>query len=142
MTEPASTPDQLSSFAYLRRRVRRETAPPERDFIEVKLKDFLLGQHAFNAAGKDHFLQLARDGIFIAQKQVLGDLLLGDEYSVTRKLKEMILAGRIEGVLTKQEILELYLNEIPLGRRSFAAHAAAQIGEARKLVGSGSRLGH
>ncbi|MEE1876318.1 penicillin-binding protein 1A [Altererythrobacter litoralis] len=59
-------------------------------------------------------------------QQVAKNLLLGDEYSVTRKLKEMILARRIEGVLSKQEILELYLNEIPLGRRSFGVQAAAQ----------------
>jgi len=59
-------------------------------------------------------------------QQVAKNLLLGDEYSVTRKLKEMILATRIESVLTKQEILELYLNEIPLGRRSFGVQAAAR----------------
>jgi penicillin-binding protein 1A len=59
-------------------------------------------------------------------QQVAKNLLLGDEYSVTRKLKEMILAGRIEEVLTKQEILELYLNEIPLGRRSFGVQAASR----------------
>ena len=59
-------------------------------------------------------------------QQVAKNTLLGDEYSVTRKLKEMILARRIEDVLTKQEILELYLNEIPLGRRSFGVQAAAQ----------------
>ena len=59
-------------------------------------------------------------------QQVAKNLLLSDEYSVTRKLKEMIVASRIEGVLTKQEILELYLNEIPLGRRSFGVQAAAR----------------
>ncbi|MEC9109391.1 MAG: transglycosylase domain-containing protein, partial [Pseudomonadota bacterium] len=59
-------------------------------------------------------------------QQVAKNLLLGDEYSVTRKLKEMILATRIESVLTKQEILELYLNEIPLGRRSFGVQAASR----------------
>jgi penicillin-binding protein 1A len=59
-------------------------------------------------------------------QQVAKNLLLGDEYSITRKLKEMILAGRIESVLTKQQILELYLNEIPLGRRSFGVQAAAR----------------
>ena len=53
-------------------------------------------------------------------------VLIGDEYSVTRKVKEMILATRIESVLTKQEILELYLNEIPLGRRSFGVQAASR----------------
>ena len=59
-------------------------------------------------------------------QQVAKNLLLGDEYSITRKLKEMVLAQRIEGVLTKPEILELYLNEIPLGRRSFGVQAAAR----------------
>lgn len=59
-------------------------------------------------------------------QQVAKNLLLGDEYSVTRKLKEMIVASRIEGVLTKEEILELYLNEIPLGRRSFGVQAASR----------------
>jgi penicillin-binding protein 1A len=59
-------------------------------------------------------------------QQVAKNILVGDEYSVTRKLKEMILARRIEGVLSKQEIITLYLNEIPLGRRSFGVQAAAR----------------
>ncbi|MFN5902851.1 MAG: penicillin-binding protein 1A [Novosphingobium sp.] len=59
-------------------------------------------------------------------QQVAKNILIGDEYSITRKLKEMILASRIEGVLTKQQILELYLNEIPLGRQSFGVQAAAR----------------
>jgi len=67
----------------------------------------------------------ARGGSTITQ-QVAKNILIGNEYSVTRKLKEMILARRIEGVLTKQQILELYLNEIPLGRQSFGVQAAAQ----------------
>ena len=67
----------------------------------------------------------ARGGSTITQ-QVAKNILIGNEYSVTRKLKEMILARRIEGVLNKQQILELYLNEIPLGRQSFGVQAAAQ----------------
>lgn len=59
-------------------------------------------------------------------QQVAKNILLGDEYSVTRKLKEMVLARRIESVLTKEQILSLYLNEIPLGRRSFGVQAAAR----------------
>ena len=59
-------------------------------------------------------------------QQVAKNILLGNEYSVTRKLKEMILARRIEDVLTKREIIELYLNEIPLGRRSFGVQAASR----------------
>ena len=58
-------------------------------------------------------------------QQVAKNILLTNEYSVTRKLKEMILARRIEGVLTKEQILELYLNEIPLGRRSYGVQAAS-----------------
>ncbi|EIZ80395.1 penicillin-binding protein 1A [Novosphingobium sp. Rr 2-17] len=67
----------------------------------------------------------AKGGSTITQ-QVAKNILIGDEYSVTRKLKEMVLARRIEGVLTKQQILELYLNEIPLGRRAFGVQAAAR----------------
>lgn len=59
-------------------------------------------------------------------QQVAKNVLLSNEYSVTRKLRELILAGRIEDVLTKQQILEIYLNEIPLGRRSFGVQAAAR----------------
>lgn len=67
----------------------------------------------------------ARGGSTITQ-QVAKNILIGNEYSVTRKLKEMIVARRIESVLTKQQILELYLNEIPLGRQSFGVQAAAR----------------
>lgn len=67
----------------------------------------------------------ARGGSTITQ-QVAKNILLSNEYSITRKLKEMILARRIESVLSKQQILELYLNEIPLGRQSFGVQAAAQ----------------
>ena len=67
----------------------------------------------------------ARGGSTITQ-QVAKNILIGNEYSVGRKLKEMIVARRIEQVLTKQQILELYLNEIPLGRQSFGVEAASQ----------------
>lgn len=67
----------------------------------------------------------AKGGSTITQ-QVAKNILIGDEYSVTRKLKEMVLAQRIENVLDKQQILELYLNEIPLGRQSFGVQAAAR----------------
>ncbi len=59
-------------------------------------------------------------------QQVAKNILLGNEYSITRKLKEMLLARRIEAALTKREIMELYLNEIPLGRRSFGVQAASR----------------
>ena len=58
-------------------------------------------------------------------QQVAKNLLLGDEYSVTRKLKEIILATRIEDAFTKQRILELYLNQIFLGRNAYGVQAAS-----------------
>jgi hypothetical protein len=67
----------------------------------------------------------ARGGSTITQ-QVAKNILIGNEYSVGRKFKEMILARRIEGVLTKEQILELYLNQIALGRRSFGIQAASR----------------
>ncbi len=67
----------------------------------------------------------ARGGSTITQ-QVAKNILIGNEYSITRKFKEMIVARRIEDVLTKQQILELYLNEIPLGRQSFGVQAAGR----------------
>ena len=59
-------------------------------------------------------------------QQVAKNLLLTNEYSYTRKVKEAILAKRIENALTTPQILSLYLNEIALGRQSFGVEAAAQ----------------
>ncbi|OJY69758.1 MAG: penicillin-binding protein [Sphingobium sp. 66-54] len=67
----------------------------------------------------------ARGGSTITQ-QVAKNLLIGDEYSPTRKIKEMILAWRMENVLTKQQIMELYLNQIFLGRNAYGVQAAAR----------------
>jgi penicillin-binding protein 1A len=59
-------------------------------------------------------------------QQVAKILLLNNEYSYARKAKEAVLAYRIENALNKQQILSLYLNEIPLGRQTFGVEAAAQ----------------
>ncbi len=59
-------------------------------------------------------------------QQVAKNLLLTNEVSYRRKIREMILAKRIEAALTKPQILELYLNQIALGRNSFGVQAAAQ----------------
>jgi len=59
-------------------------------------------------------------------QQVAKNLLLNGEVSYVRKLKEAILARRIEAAFTKQQILELYLNQIFLGRNSYGVEAAAQ----------------
>ncbi|RDE05389.1 penicillin-binding protein 1A [Sphingomonas aracearum] len=58
-------------------------------------------------------------------QQVVKNLLVGAEASYSRKLKEAILAYKIEDTLTKQQILELYLNQIALGRNAFGVQAAS-----------------
>lgn len=59
-------------------------------------------------------------------QQVVKNLLLTSERSYSRKIKEAILAQRIESVLTKQQILELYLNQIFLGRNAYGVQAASR----------------
>jgi len=58
-------------------------------------------------------------------QQVAKNVLLTSESSLNRKLKEAILASRLEATLTKEQILELYLNEIFLGYRSYGVASAA-----------------
>ncbi|MBS4773058.1 MAG: penicillin-binding protein 1A [Proteobacteria bacterium] len=58
-------------------------------------------------------------------QQVAKNFLLSSELSYKRKIKEAILSTRIEQAFSKQHILELYLNEIYLGNRSYGVAAAA-----------------
>lgn len=58
-------------------------------------------------------------------QQVVKNMLVGSDRSVDRKVREAVLAMRIENQLTKEEILELYMNEIYLGGRSYGVGAAA-----------------
>jgi len=59
-------------------------------------------------------------------QQVMKNFLLDGSRSVERKIKEIILATRLEQSLSKDKILELYLNEIFLGKNSYGVAAAAQ----------------
>lgn len=59
-------------------------------------------------------------------QQVVKNFLLSSDRSAERKIKELILAVRLENTLTKDKILELYLNEIFLGQNSYGVTAAAQ----------------
>ena len=58
--------------------------------------------------------------------QQVAKSMLGNEVTLARKLREAILARRIERAFTKQQILELYLNQIFLGRNAYGVEAAAQ----------------
>ena len=59
-------------------------------------------------------------------QQVARNFFLSSEKSYTRKLSELFLARRIEQTLSKDEILELYLNKIFLGNRAYGVAAAAE----------------
>src|SRR5271165_1674149 len=58
-------------------------------------------------------------------QQVAKNMLLSNEISIERKVKEILLATRIEAALPKDRILELYLNEIYLGSGAYGVAAAA-----------------
>ena len=67
----------------------------------------------------------AKGGSTITQ-QVAKYLLKDSSYNIGRKAREAILAFRLEDTLTKQQILELYLNSIFLGRNAYGVQAAAR----------------
>ncbi len=67
----------------------------------------------------------ARGGSTITQ-QVAKNLLKDSSYNIGRKIREAILAFRLESVLSKEQILELYLNQIFLGRNAYGVQAAAR----------------
>ena len=67
----------------------------------------------------------ARGGSTITQ-QVAKYLLQDSSYSIGRKIREAILAFRLESTLEKEQILELYLNSIFLGRNAYGVQAASR----------------
>lgn len=126
----------LMEYAAQKRLFVPESKIPERvkhAFLAAEDKNF------YNHAGID-FFGIARallgniknigsgrrpSGASTITQQVAKNFLLTAELSVTRKIKEAILATRIEQAFSKQHILELYLNEIYLGNRSYGVAAAA-----------------
>lgn len=128
--------DPLFSFARERRiYLPYQEIPPLviHAFISAEDKTF------FTHGGLDYPGILAAaisnlKGIFSEQRplgastitqQVAKNLLLTNEVTLTRKIREAVLARRMEQALTKQQILELYLNEIFLGRNAYGVEAAA-----------------
>ncbi|MBS0319828.1 MAG: penicillin-binding protein 1A [Proteobacteria bacterium] len=69
----------------------------------------------------------AQQGAGTITMQVARNFFLTREKTLTRKLREVLLAWKIEANLSKDEILQLYLNQIYLGQRAYGFAAAAQI---------------
>jgi penicillin-binding protein 1A len=59
-------------------------------------------------------------------QQVVKNLLVGDDVTYQRKIREMIVASRLENTLSKDEILQLYLNSVYMGRGSWGIEMAAR----------------
>ncbi len=106
-----------------------------------------LVKQAFIAAEDDRFYEhpgvdwmaIVRAGLDVARShskrqggstitmQLARNFFLSREKTYQRKLKEIVLAVKIERELTKDQILELYLNKIFLGQRAYGVGAAAQV---------------
>jgi len=71
------------------------------------------------------FLSKRLEGASTITQQVAKNFLLTNEVSINRKIKEAILAFRIERALSKERILELYLNQIYLGEGSYGIASAS-----------------
>ncbi len=125
----------VDEFAHERRLfVAIEDIPQivQQAFVSAEDKNF------FNHAGYDvtSMASALRDavvsrgenlrGASTITQQVMKNFLLDGSRNVERKVKELILASRIEETLSKDKILELYLNEIFLGQNSYGVAAAAQ----------------
>ncbi|MGL4726315.1 MAG: peptidoglycan glycosyltransferase/peptidoglycan DD-transpeptidase MrcA [Scandinavium sp.] len=81
----------------------------------------------FRAASVALFSGHASQGASTITQQLARNFFLSPEKTLTRKIKEVFLAIRIEQLLNKDEILELYLNKIYLGYRAYGVGAAAQV---------------
>jgi len=68
-----------------------------------------------------------KQGASTITQQVARNFYLTSDQTYTRKIKELFLAIRLEQILTKDEILSLYLNKIFLGHRSYGFGAAADV---------------
>lgn len=116
---------ELSYQEYPPLLVRAFLAAEDKTFFEHHGVDYPgLAGAVIDYASKIGSGRRAKGGSTITQ-QVAKNLLIGNVYSPTRKIKEAILAYRIEDTLTKEQILELYLNQIALGRNAFGVEAAS-----------------
>ncbi len=74
-----------------------------------------------------------KEGASTITQQLARNFFLSNDKRIMRKIKEIFIAVHIEQLLTKDEILELYLNKIYLGHRSYGVGAAAQVYFGREL---------
>jgi penicillin-binding protein 1A len=76
----------------------------------------------------------SRQGASTITQQVARNFFLSSEQTLKRKIYEMLLAWKIEQNLSKDQILEVYMNQIYLGQRAYGFSSAAQIYFGKKLA--------
>lgn len=123
-----------------------EYGEERRSFVAIKEVPLLM-RHAILAAEDDRFYQHSgvdslgvlratvanlsgggkKQGASTITMQVARNFFLSSEKTLSRKLFEVLLAFKIEANLSKDQILELYLNQIYLGQRAYGFASAAQI---------------
>jgi penicillin-binding protein 1A len=141
-------PPQMSRIYAADSRLTAELATERRVFVPIEAIPARV-QQAFVSAEDQRFwdhggvdpLGIARSLVTAAEnygsgrrmggastitQQVAKNMLVGSERSLMRKVREAILAMRLEQALPKQRILEIYLNEIFLGQSAYGVAAAAQ----------------
>lgn len=108
--------------------------PPEMVKAFIATEDSRFYEHhgvdpvgIFRAASVALFSGHASQGASTITQQLARNFFLSPERTMMRKIKEVFLAIRIEQLLSKDEILELYLNKIYLGYRAYGVGAAAQV---------------
>ena len=108
--------------------------PPELVHAFIATEDSRFYEHhgidpvgIFRAASVALFTGHASQGASTITQQLARNFFLSPERTLTRKIKEAFLAIRIEQMMTKDEILELYLNKIYLGYRAYGVGSAAQV---------------
>ncbi|MDR3135192.1 MAG: transglycosylase domain-containing protein, partial [Deltaproteobacteria bacterium] len=123
----------IGEYSHERRIVRPLSAMPEsikqaylatedaNFYVHGGVNPVAVVRAAYNTIFEDHL----QGGSTITQ-QLVRSFLLSNERKIERKIKEMILAFRVEAVLTKDQIFELYLNQIYLGQGAYGVEAAAQ----------------
>src|SRR3984957_8830419 len=125
----------IGEFGEERRRiVRFDEIPDQMKKAVLAIEDYRFYEH-----GGVDFIGIARAGLSdimhggasqgasTITMQVARNFFLSSEKTYTRKIYEMLLAYKIERALTKDQILELYMNQIYLGERAYGFSAAARV---------------
>ncbi len=138
------TPPTISRIYSGEGRIIDEFAKERRLFVPIEEIPPLVRQAFISAEDKNFYTHKGYDirgiasaaldaarggrarGASTITQQVMKIFLLSSDRKIERKIKELILATRLEHTLSKDKILELYLNEIFLGQNSYGVAAASQ----------------